>query len=64
VETLIETSLMRVTPVAVALMTMIRFDSAVTGMDRPVVRPLEIAPSDTTPVSAGARVTIAPGIGV
>ena len=37
---------------------------AATGMLKPVVRPLEMVPIPTRPVSVGDRVTVAPGMGV
>ena len=36
---------------------------AVTGIERPLVSPLDRLPMEITPVSAGARVTTAPAIG-
>ena len=36
---------------------------AVTGMESPLVSPLDKLPMEITPVSAGARVTTAPAIG-
>ena len=36
---------------------------AVTGMEGPLVSPLDKLPMEITPVSAGARVTTAPAIG-
>ena len=36
---------------------------AVTGMERPLVSPLDRLPMEITPVSAGARVTTPPVIG-
>ena len=48
----------------VALKTTISLVWSVTGMLRPVVVPLVIVPIASTPVNAGARVTMAPGTGV
>ena len=56
--------LIRVTPAAVAVNTTNSRVPAVTGMDRPVVSPLEMVPILTTPVRLGATVVLAPGIGV
>ncbi|MDF2567912.1 MAG: mucin 17-like protein, partial [Oscillospiraceae bacterium] len=55
--------LISVTPAAVAVNTIKSRVSAVTGIASPVVSPLLIVPIATTPVSGGANVTIAPGIG-
>lgn len=54
----------RVNPDASAENTNKSLVPAVTGMDKPEVIPLLIAPRLTTPVSGGAKVTVAPGIGV
>ena len=52
------------TPDAVAENTISKRSSGATGMDNPVVRPLLIVPSESIPVSGGANVTTAPGIGL
>jgi len=36
---------------------------AVTGIESPVVKPLETVPMLTSPLNGGARVTVAPGTG-
>jgi hypothetical protein len=51
-------------PVAVEEKTINKRVSGVTGIDSPVVRPLETLPIAIIPVNAGANVTTAPGIGV
>jgi hypothetical protein len=58
------TVLTRESPVAVAENTNNRRVCAVTGIANPVVIPLLTAPRETTPVSAGANVTMVPGIAV
>lgn len=44
--------------------TISRRSPAATGILNPVVKPLAIVPNDNTPVSAGAKVTRAPGTAV
>ena len=51
------------TPEAVVENTSKSLVLAVTGMERPLVSPLDRLPMEITPVSAGARVTTAPAIG-
>ena len=50
-------------PVTVAVKTSSRRVPAVTGIDSPVVIPLEIVPIATAPVRGGASTTEAPAIG-
>ena len=52
-----------VTPEAVVENTSKSRVPAVTGMERPLVSPLDRLPMEITPVRAGASVTIAPAIG-
>ena len=58
------TVLTRESPVAVAENTNNRRVSDVIGIAKPVVIPLLTAPRPTTSVSAGANVTVVPGIAV
>lgn len=55
--------LTRETPEAVVENTNKSLVPAVTGMERPLVSPLDRLPMEITPVSAGARVTTTPVIG-
>ena len=55
--------LTRATPEAVVENTNKSLVPAVTGMERPLVSPLDRLPMEITPVSAGARVTTTPVIG-
>ena len=50
-------------PAAIAENTNSRRVSGVTAIDNPVRRPLLTFPAETTPVSAGASVTVVPAIG-
>ena len=52
--------LTRATPEAVVENTSKSLVLAVTGMESPLVSPLDKLPMEITPVSAGARVTTAP----
>ena len=56
------TVLSRVVPSAVAENTNKSRVSAVTGIVKPVLIPLDVAPALKIPVNAGAKVTVLPGI--
>ena len=55
--------LTRETPEAVVENTSKSLVLGVTGIERPLVSPLDRLPMEITPVSAGARVTTTPVIG-